>query len=124
MLKFQPYTDETFGLGEKLDSIQKWNDFEANMKALQWLKSMGNSQIRQHILAELDTTNDLLLFIASPVFQSFRHLCDRFTILYALGYVNVPNFWEQMEFGEFLCESDYASKRKFKENVFSSLDNP
>ena len=117
ILKYQPCTDQIFGLGQKLDSIQKWNEYEANMKVLKRLKSMGNPQIRQFILAELEATNDFLLFIASPVFQSFRHLRDKITNWYAEGYVKVPNFEECMLFGEFICEleCDY-SMRKFKES--------
>ena len=49
ILKYQLYTNQIFGLGQKLDSIQKWNEYEANMKVLKRLKSMGNPQIRQFI---------------------------------------------------------------------------
>ena len=125
ILKYQPYTDQIFGLGQKLDSIHKWNEYESNMKVLKRLKSMGNPQIRQFILAELETTNDFLLFIASPVFQSFRHLRDKITNWYVQGYVKVPNFEEYMLFGEFIGElrCDY-SMRKFKDSLRSPLDNP
>ena len=125
ILKYQPYTDQIFGLGQKLDSIQKWNEYEANMKVLKRLKSMRHPQIRQFILAELEATNDFLLFIASPVFQSFRHLRDKITNWYAQGYVKVPNFEEYMLFGEFICElrCDY-SMRKYLESLRSPLVNP
>ena len=38
LLKYEPKTDEIIGLGQKLDSIQKWNEYESNMKALKSLK--------------------------------------------------------------------------------------
>ena len=38
-LKYKTYTDQIFGLGQELDSIQKWNEYELNMKALKSLKS-------------------------------------------------------------------------------------
>ena len=77
LLKYQCNTDQIFGLGQKLDSLQKWEDYESNIKALKRVKSMKNPRVQQHILAELEATNDFFLFIASPAFQSFRHLCDR-----------------------------------------------
>ena len=119
ILKYQPYTDQIFGLGQKLDSIHNWNEYESNLKILKRLKSMRDPQIRQFILAELEATNDILSFIASPLFQSYRHLCDKITNWYAEGYVQVPNFEEYMDFSEFVLEleCDY-SMRKFKESPF------
>ena len=32
LLKYKPYTDQFFGLGQELDSIQKWNKYESNMR--------------------------------------------------------------------------------------------
>ena len=119
ILKYQPYTDQIFGLGQKLDSIHKWNEYEANLKILKRLKSMRDPQIRQFILAELEETNNISLFIASPLFQSYRHLCDKITNWYAEGYVQVPNFEEYMDFAEFVIElqCDY-SMRKFTDSLF------
>ena len=119
ILKYQPCTDQIFGLGQKLDSIHNWNEYESNLKILKRLKSMRDPQIRQFILAELEATNDILSFIASPLFQSYRHLCDKITNWYAEGYVQVPNFEEYMDFSEFVLEleCDY-SMRKFKESPF------
>ena len=34
-------TDQIFGLEQELDSIEKWNKYESNMKVLRNLKSMG-----------------------------------------------------------------------------------
>ena len=114
LLKYQCDTDQIFGLGQKLDSLQKWNNYESNIKALKRVKSMRNPLVRQHIMAELEATNNVLLFIASPNFQSFRHLCDRMRLYETLGYVMDQSVLEQMEFGEFLAECDY-SMRKIKE---------
>ena len=41
LLKYQTYTDQFFGLGRILDSIQKWQEYESSMKLLKKLKSMG-----------------------------------------------------------------------------------
>ena len=41
-LKYKTYTDQIFGLGQELDSIQKWNEYESNIKALKSLKLPGN----------------------------------------------------------------------------------
>ena len=32
LLKYKPYTDQFFGLGKELDSIQKWNEYESYMR--------------------------------------------------------------------------------------------
>ena len=37
LLKYKPYTDQFFGLGKELDSIQKWNEYESYM----WGWKMG-----------------------------------------------------------------------------------
>ena len=78
LLKYQPYNDQIFGLGQKLDSIQKWNVYESNIKALKRLKSMGYMGPREpfeRVLAKLEATsilsNDLLLLI-----QKIRLLWD------------------------------------------------
>ena len=69
LLKYQRQTDQIFAFGQTLDSQQKWMDYESNMKALKWLP--------KSILAIFEATsvpsNDLLLLIASPYFQNFRH---------------------------------------------------
>ena len=83
LLKYQPNTDEIFGFGHKLDSIQKWNKYESKMKALKWLKFMRAGgrwamgvQLPPYILEKLEE-NDLPLLIASQTFKTFRRLCDR-----------------------------------------------
>jgi hypothetical protein len=81
-LKYQPYTDQIFGLGQELDSIQKWNEYESNMRALKTLKlRVFNSDGTREtgfigrILAELEAlpvqSNDLQLLMASPDFKTF-----------------------------------------------------
>ena len=98
LLLYQPYTNQIFGLGQRLDSIQKWNEYESNLRALKMLKSFRYMSGRNKgawrqlegplpphmfrpILEELEATpvpsNDALLLIASPAFQTFRSLCDR-----------------------------------------------
>ena len=93
LLMYKPYTDQIFGLGQELDSIQKWKQYELNMRGLKMLKSIarGNPpQMSWPILSELEATlvpsNDVLLLIASPAFQ---------TLL------------QYMEFDEFLEECDF-----------------
>jgi hypothetical protein len=96
LLKYQPKTNQIYALGQKLDSIQKWNEYESIMKALKRLKSMryrtGGTRgavgqlppyMRSRgagILAELEATicesNDLLLLIATPWFQCFHRITD------------------------------------------------
>ena len=73
---------------------------------------MKNPRVRQHILAELEATNDLFLFIASQAFQSFRQLCDRMRLYETLGYVMDQWVLENMEFGEFLAECDYSMRKE------------
>ena len=114
LLKYQCNTDQIFGLGQKLDSLQKWEVYKSTVKALKRVKSMKNPRVQQHILAEFEATNDLFLFIASKNFQSFRHLCDKMRHYETLGLVMDQSVLEQMEFGEFLAECDY-SMRKIKE---------
>ena len=70
LLKYQPNTGQIFGLGQELDSIQKWNVYESNMKALKSLKSMGYRGPKEpfeRILEKLEATsvpsNDLLLVL-------------------------------------------------------------
>ena len=70
LLKYQPNTDQIFGLGQELDSIEKWNVYESNMKALKRLKSMGYSgpvEPLERTLEKLEATsvpsNDLLLVL-------------------------------------------------------------
>jgi hypothetical protein len=96
LLLYTPYTDQIFGLGQELDSIQKWNDYERNMRGLKMWKSMACKNrdelfpMFRPILAELEATlfplNDIILLIASPAFQTLLQ-------------------W--MEFEEFLEECDF-----------------
>ena len=37
-LKYKTYTDQIFGLGQELNSIKKWNEYEFNMKTLKCMK--------------------------------------------------------------------------------------
>ena len=121
LLKYQCNTDQIFRLGQKLDSLQKWEDYESTIKALKRVKSMKNPRIQQHILAELEATNNVLLFIASKNFQSFRHLCDKMRVYETLGLVMDQSVLEDMEFGEFLAECDYSMR--IKDYLRSPLDN-
>ena len=93
-LKYHPQTDQIFGLGQELFSIQTWNEYESNMKALTWLESLREPavwywpvppptalvQLGHQILAESapDPTNDPLLLIASPAFLTFRCLGNEY----------------------------------------------
>ena len=66
-------------MGQKLDSMEKWKEYELNMKALKMLNSMGGGFVANgnnlvlfvnDVLAQMDeisTSNDLLLLIASLV---------------------------------------------------------
>ena len=40
LLKYQPYTDQFFGFGQELDSIQKWKEYETRMQVLKDFKSL------------------------------------------------------------------------------------
>ena len=97
-LRYQPFTNQIFGFGQELDSIQKWIDYESNIRALKKLKSveyaagatMGPGEPFERILAKLGfrplkgstrlpsvPSNDhCLLLIASPEFQNFRRHFD------------------------------------------------
>ena len=84
LLMYQPYTDQIFGLGQELDSIQKWKQFELNMRGLKILKSIASRnppQVSWPVLAELEATlvpsMDVLLMIASPAFQMLLQLMER-----------------------------------------------
>ena len=93
LLKYQPKTNQIYAMGQKLDSIQRWNEYESIMQALRKLKSMGyrtggtRGAVGQlppyrsrgaRILAGLEATicesNNLLLLIASPWFQFFHRI--------------------------------------------------
>ena len=41
LLQYLIFTDQIFGLGQKLDSDQKWETYESNMKLMRNIKSMG-----------------------------------------------------------------------------------
>ena len=41
LLQYLTFTDQIFGLGQKLDSDQKWETYESNMKLMRNIKSMG-----------------------------------------------------------------------------------
>ena len=87
-LKYHPQTDQIFGLGQELFSIQTWNEYESKMKALTWLESLREPafwywplpppaavvQLGLQILAEIapDLSNDPISLIASPAFLTFR----------------------------------------------------
>ena len=109
LLKYQPNTDQIFGLGQELDSIEKWNVYESNMKALKRLKSMGYSgsvEPLERILAKLEATsvpsNDLQLII-----QKIRLIWEPLEPLQmANGYYLDPDLVQYMELDEFLDEID------------------
>ena len=93
LLMYKPYTDQIFGLGQELDSIQKWKQFELNMRGLKILKSIASGnppQMSWPILAELEATlvssNDVLLLIASPAFQTL------------MQYMELDEFLEEYDF--------------------------
>ena len=93
LLKYQRSTDQVLGLGQKLDSMEKWKEYELNMKALKTLNSMGrgfkadgtdHGILAASILAKMvdvSTSNDLLLLIAS---KDFRNLCDIIDYVYVV----------------------------------------
>ena len=115
ILKYQPYTDQIFGLGQELDSIQKWNLYESNMKALKRLKSMGYRGPvgpLERILANLEATsvpsNDLVLLI-----QKIRLIWDgsrleqlQMGYVFGNGYHLNQELVQYMELEEFLEEFD------------------
>ena len=123
-LKYQPHTDQIFGLGQELYSIQTWNEYESNMKALTWLESLRQPtdwfwpvpppaemvQLGQQILAELASNplNDSTLLIASSAFLTFRCLGDEYIVFQPHGqpHPTDPNVLEYMELDEFLDECD------------------
>ena len=112
LLKYQPKTNQIYALGQKVDSIQKWNEYESIMKGLKRLKSMryrtGGTRgavgqlppyMRSRgagILAELEATicesNDLLLLIASPWFKCFHRITD------GISYMEYGKLMECYEF--------------------------
>ena len=110
ILKYELKTNEIIGLGQKLDSIQKWNEYESNMKALKRLKCIMAGkrywmgvQLPPRILRELKATpNNLPLLIASPDFQTFRRLCDRLTFNQSdqSFYMQLDVYLDEMSSGE------------------------
>ena len=109
LLQYQPNTNQIFGLGQELDTIQKWNVYESNMKALKMLKSMryrGPIESLERTLENLEATsapsNDLLLLI-----QKIRLLWDSLEPLQLVnGYILDPDLVQYMELDEFLDEID------------------
>ena len=106
LLKYQPNTDQIFGLGQELDSIEKWNEYASNMKALKRLKSMayrGPEEHLERVLEKFETTsvtsNDLLLLI-----QKIRRLWEEPQLVN--GYFRDPDLVQYMELDEFLEECD------------------
>ena len=101
LLKYQRYTDQVFGLGQKLDSMQKWNEYESSMRALKSLNSMGGFMASRTLpqtfltpilakLVEISTSNDLLLLIASPDFLTLRRICDYHISALYRRYLTIP----------------------------------
>jgi hypothetical protein len=115
LLQYQPNTDKIFGLGQELDSIEKWNIYESNMKALKRLKSMGyrgRKEPLERILAKLEATsdpsNDLVLLI-----QKIRLIWDESSLeelqmgyVFGNGYHLEQELVQYMELDEFLEEFD------------------
>ena len=95
LLKYQRSTDQVFGLGQKLDSMQKWKEYESNMRALKILNCMKYmasgtrpqdfSELISAKMVEISTSNDLFLLIASKEFLTLRRVCD-----YVLVYNQDP----------------------------------
>ena len=115
LLKYQPSTDQIFGLGQELNSIQKWNEYESNMKALQKIHEMGQMRhmymagVRtpgenfETLLAKLEATTDpsnvLLLLI-----QKIRHIWGQPAMVD--GKLMDPNLVQYMDLDEFLDDCD------------------
>ena len=102
-IKYRPHTNQIFGLGQELFSIQRWNEYESNIKALTRLESLREPdvwywpetpaavvQLGKQILAELapDISNDPILLIASPLFLTFRRLCDEYVMFEPIPHPN------------------------------------
>ena len=121
-LKYQPHNDQIFGLGQELFSIQKWDEYESNRKALTWLESLREPavwywptppptamvQLGQQILAELapGPLNDPLLLLASPAFLTFRRLGGEYIMLQPHPHPQPrdPEVVEYIDLDEFLDE--------------------
>ena len=113
LLKYQPSTDQIYGLGQELNSIQKWNEYESNMKALKKIQEMEYMRhmagVRRPggpfktMLAKLESTpdpsNDLLLLI-----QEIRRLWLQPQMVN--DYFMDPDLVQYMELDEFLNECD------------------
>ena len=109
LLKYQPSTDQIFGLGQELNSIQKWNEYESNMQALKKIHEMydgvrGSVETFETMLAKLEATpdpsNDLQLLI-----QKIRRLRETTPVL-GNGHFVDPDLVQYMELDEFLQECD------------------
>ena len=129
---YHPHTDQIFGFDENLDSIQKWNKYELNMKALIKLKSMiynarrttgAVEQMPSHlkqgaqIVAGLKAalSNDLLLLNDCPYFQYFRRICVVFPLDYASTYTELGKLlnyalssYEVHDFWRFETKDEYC----------------
>ena len=99
LLKYQRSTDQVLGLGQKLDSMEKWKEYELNMKALKTLNSLGRGfmpsgdlcQNRGGIglfaasivakMVDISTSKDLLLLIASKPFKYLCHIIDHVNVV-------------------------------------------
>ena len=113
LLKYQPYTDQIFGLGQELNSIQKWNVYESNMKALKSLKSMGYlgpEKPLEIILAKLEATsvpsNDLLLLIQKIRLLWVGSSLEQLQMVMGNGYNFDQDLMQYMELDEFLDGMD------------------
>ena len=95
ILKYEPKTNEIIGLGQKLDSIQKWNEYESTMKALKRLKCKAGKRY----FAGTKIPKDLPLLIASPDFQFFRRFSDRHPIRKSF-YMQLDEYLDEMSSGE------------------------
>jgi hypothetical protein len=133
LLMYHPHTDQIFGFDENLDSIQKWNKYELNMKALIKLKSMiynarrttgavveqmpphlkQGAQIVAGLKAAL--SNDLLLLNDCPYFQYFRRIFVVFPLDYASTYTELGKLlnyalssYEVHDFWRFETKDEYC----------------
>ena len=128
LLKYQPKTNQIYALGQKVDSIKKWNEYESIMKGLKRLKFMGYrtggtrgavGELPPYrsrgagILAGLEATicesNDLLLMIASPWFHCFRRITDGIPYM---EYKELVEFYNFAMSGDEFAQALLAQKNK------------
>ena len=108
LLKYQPNTDQIFGLGQELISIQKWNEYESNMQTLEKIHDMYGGVRRpgetfESMLAKLEATPDPSIDLQLLI-QKIRRLWEEPQLVN--GYFRDPDLVQYMELDEFLEECD------------------